>query len=108
MGGDLAKTQDAKAADEEYKKKLENECANKAAEWSQRQASAADEMAAIQKAKDILKSGVKVFAQQKVSLLQSKRSGNDDSDETTEKREKVVDILRKLGRENNSFGLMQM
>lgn len=99
--GDLAKTQEVKAADEAYKKKMESSCAAKDAEWKQRQASAADEMAAIEKAKEILSTGVKVFAQTAVTVKKSKGSDYDT-------RERVVGMLRKMGRKFNSFGLMQL
>merc|ERR1719399_1007854 len=44
------------------------DCAAKAKEWSERQKSVAEELAAIAKAKDILSSGVKVFLQVKRSV----------------------------------------
>ena len=45
------------------KKDLKRACAEKADQWTARQKSAAEEMAAVEKAKDILTSGVKVFLQ---------------------------------------------
>merc|ERR1719311_59316 len=53
----------SKAADELFLKDLKRSCAEKAAEWAARQKSAAEEIAAVEKAKDILTSGVKVFLQ---------------------------------------------
>merc|ERR1719390_621073 len=61
--GDLAETTKTKAADEEYLSTLTTECETSAKEWAARQASAKEEMAAIEKAKEILVSGVVAFAQ---------------------------------------------
>merc|ERR1719454_2865094 len=52
--GKLVETQKSKAADEEYAGTLKTECEAKASEWEARQKSAADEMAAVEKAKEIL------------------------------------------------------
>jgi chromosome segregation ATPase len=98
--GDLAKTSDAKAADEKYLAKMESSCSAKDSEWKARQKSAADEMAALEKAVEILSGGVKaMFVQTKVAV---KRVEVDDT------RDRVVSLLRKLGRKFNSFGLMQV
>merc|ERR1740130_2662147 len=75
--GDLAETQRTKAADEEYASTLNTECETSAKEWAARQASAKAEMAAIDKAKEILSSGVVAFAQVGSS---SKRVNFDDAD----------------------------
>merc|ERR1719353_991387 len=69
---ELAETKKSKAADEAYLADLKMDCAAKAKEWSERQKSVAEELAAIAKAKDILSDGVKVF------LQVSKRATDDD------------------------------
>merc|ERR1719156_76505 len=61
--GKLVETQKSKAADEEYASTLKTECESKASEWEARQKSAAEEMGAIEKAKQILVEGVTAFAQ---------------------------------------------
>merc|ERR1719453_1567483 len=94
----LVETKKSKAADEEYAGTLKTECEAKAAEWDQRQKSAKEEMGAIEKAKEILVSGVKAFVQVKVST-KTRRWSPDDSDEddaTATARSKVVGILKKL------------
>jgi len=107
--GDLAETQKTKAADEEYASTLNTECETSAKEWAARQASAKAEMAAIDKAKEILSSGVVAFAQVGSS---SKRVNFDDadseSDATSEVRQKLVSQIQKLGKKFHSFGLMQL
>merc|ERR1719463_665478 len=55
--GDLAETIKTKAADTDYSATLKTECEMAASEWAARQASAKEEMAAIDKAKEILVSG---------------------------------------------------
>merc|ERR1719171_1249036 len=96
---ELVETQKTKAADEEYAGTLKTECEAKAAEWDARQKSAKEEMGAIEKAKEILVSGVKAFVQMKVTT-KTRRWSPDDSDEddaASAAREKVVGILKKLG-----------
>merc|ERR1719197_998674 len=67
---ELEETKKSKAADEAYLTDLKMDCAAKAKEWTERQKSVDEELAAIAKAKDILSDGVKVF-------LQVKRDIND-------------------------------
>merc|ERR1719261_664692 len=59
----LVETKKSKAADEEYAGTLKTECEAKSAEWDARQKSAKEEMGAIDKAAEILVSGVKAFVQ---------------------------------------------
>merc|ERR1719395_267199 len=77
--GDLAETTKTKAADEEYAANLKTECELAASEWAARQASAKEEMAAIDKAKEILVSGV-VALVQSGSKLTKKSDFDDDSE----------------------------
>merc|ERR1719449_11827 len=97
--GDLAETVKTKAADTEYSSTLKSECELAATEWAARQASAKEEMAAIDKAKEILVSGVVAFVQSN-SKLSSKKSDFDDdseSDATSEVRVKLVKKIQSLG-----------
>merc|ERR1719316_797874 len=59
----LASTEKTLAADTKYLENLRQSCAAKASEWAQRQKDAAEEMGAIEKAKEILADGVKAFLQ---------------------------------------------
>merc|ERR1719217_1894835 len=93
----------SKAADEEYAGTLKTECESKSAEWDARQKSAKEEMGAIEKAKEILVSGVKAFVQVKVST-KTQRWSPDDSDEddaTSTARGKVVQILKNLSTQHH-------
>merc|ERR1719262_1265876 len=60
---DLVATKKTKAADEEYSAGLKTECETAASEWAERQESAKAEMAAIDKASEILASGVTALVQ---------------------------------------------
>merc|ERR1719313_3041666 len=57
----LSETKTTLEADEKYLGELKQSCATKATEWAARQKQASEETAAIEKAKDILSEGVKVF-----------------------------------------------
>merc|ERR1719160_1003005 len=104
--GDLVATKKTKAADEEYSTNLKTECETAAKEWAERQESAKAEMAAIDKASEILASGVTALVQVKTS----KKSFDDDSqdDAQSEMRQKLVRHIQRLGKKFHSFGLMQL
>merc|ERR1719247_1019689 len=95
---ELEETKKSKAADEAYLADLKMDCSAKAKEWSERQKSVDEELAAIAKAKDILSSGVKVFLQVKRSI--------DDIEAT--KRQRVVTILRNLAEQGHVYALSQL
>merc|ERR1719473_27686 len=95
---ELEETKKSKAADEAYLSDLKMDCSAKGKEWTERQHSVAEELAAIAKAKEILSSGVKMF-------LQVKRS-TDDVDAV--KRQRVVTILRNLAQQGHVYALSQL
>merc|ERR1719316_1389088 len=94
----LTATEKTLAADTKYLENLRQSCSAKAAEWTQRQKDAAEEMGAIAKAKEILSEGVKSF-------LQVTSKTTDDSSPT---RDQVTAILEKLSRKSHSFSLSQL
>merc|ERR1712216_160373 len=69
-------------------------------EWEARQRTAAEEMAAIEKAKSILESGVTAFMQ----VSSTTRASADES----EKRDDVMRILKDLSKKHHSFALAQL
>merc|ERR1719454_1499685 len=85
---ELTATQKTLDTDTAYLKELKLSCAKKAEEWEQRQKDAAEEMAAIAKAKEILTEGVKVFLQVKSTLK--------DDDDDSNARNQVAAILKKI------------
>jgi len=97
--GDLGEVSKSKADDEAYSETMKQDCQTKAAEWEERQRSAGEEMAAIDKAKEILVSGVTVLLQ--TGARHTSVSGDD-------RRTRVAAKLRSLGRKYHSFGLVQL
>jgi len=108
--GDLASTTKTKAADTEYSTNLKTECEMAASEWAARQASAKEEMAAIDKAKEILVSGVVALVQSGAKLTKKSDFDDDDSesDSSSATRAKLVKKIQSLGKKFHSFGLMQL
>merc|ERR1719182_870524 len=106
--GKLVETTKSKAADEEYASTLKTECEAKASEWEARQKSAAEEMGAIEKAKDILVSGVTAFAQVSTKTRRWNPDDEDESDAVAAKRNKVVGILKQLSQTHHSFAFAQL
>jgi len=110
---ELVQTKKTKAADEEYSTSLKMECETAAREWGERQASAKEEMQVIEKAKEILVSGVKALVQVS-SHTKSRRWGEDDEQVTSaETREDTIRVklgsfLKKLARQQKSFALAQL
>jgi hypothetical protein len=106
--GKLVETEKSKAADEEYAGTLKTECESKASAWEARQKSATEEMGAIDKAKEILVSGVKAFVQIKTQTRKWNPDDDDESDAIAAKRDKVVSILKGMSKTYKSFAFAQM
>jgi len=108
--GDLAETSKTKAADEEYSSTLKTECEETASAWAERQKSAKEEMGAIDKAKEILVSGVTAFSQVAVRTRHESdwMADSESEDATAEVRAKLSKKFRSLGKKFHSFALMQM
>merc|ERR1719393_1195732 len=106
--GDLAETTKTKAADEEYSGTLKTECETAAHEWAERQKSAKEEMAAIEKAKEILETGVTALSQVSTKHKSIAFDQDDDQNTVSAKRSKVVTILKQLGKTHHSFAFAQL
>merc|ERR1719335_759577 len=114
--GDLGETEASKAADEKTLAELKHECEETAANWAARQESASAEMAAINKAIEVLSEGVRVLLQTK----SSKRSRNvldkyDDQDDSPAPvdsmqpvRQRLADTLKGMSKKFGSYALMEM
>merc|ERR1719502_89185 len=95
--GELEETTSTKAADTAYLESLKLECSETAASWGERQKSAKEEMAVIEKAKSILAGGVRVLTQvdghPTAGLLQTKKGADDDDqdDKDTRMRHSLVE-----------------
>merc|ERR1719262_1844492 len=105
---DLVATKKTKAADEEYSTNLKTECETAAAEWAARQESAKAEMAAIDKASEILASGVTALVQTNTNRRSFDDDSDDQDDAQSEMRQKLVKHIQRLGKKFHSFGLMQL
>merc|ERR1719428_2713410 len=102
--GELAEVKKAKVADMFYLDNLKQECAAAAGEWADRQASAKGEIAALDKAKEILTAKVKVLVQ-KDDPYES--DANAESPDST-KRNSLVQKLQALGHKFSSYAMMEM
>merc|ERR1719333_1978458 len=105
--GSKLDTEKSKAADEDYRANLKQECQAKAREWEERSRSGDGEVAAIAKAKEILSSGVtaaltQVTAHRRVVL---KWSGEEEHDSA---RDRLTALLKDLSRQHSSFALAQL
>merc|ERR1719408_493928 len=98
---DLSATQKSVDADSSALATLKHDCSAKAEEWDLRQKSAAGEIAAIEKAKEILADGVKVFLQ-----VSAKSTVRDDSD--ADKRNRVSALMRSLAAKDHVYALSQL
>jgi chromosome segregation ATPase len=94
---DLAETTKSLAADKEYLSELGVSCSAAEKEFAERQKQAAEEMAAVDKAKEILESGVKVFLQ--VSPKEATRNAA---------RQRVSNLLRNLAQKDGVFAFSQL
>jgi len=100
---ELTTTKKVLADDESYLAELKESCSAKATAWSIRQKDAGEETAAIEKAKEILSTGVKVFLQTS-SMTRTK----DEDVETAQRRASAVRTLRTLAKKFNTFGLLEL
>jgi len=100
---DLTTTKKVLSDDEAYLAELKESCSAKATAWSIRQKDAGEETAAIEKAKEILSTGVKVFLQTS-SMTRTK----DEDVEQAQKRAAAVRTLRGLAKKYNTFGLLEL
>merc|ERR1719191_1596009 len=113
---DLGETEASKAADEKALAELKHDCEEAAANWAARQESARAEMAAINKAIEVLSEGVRVLLQTK----STKRSHNaldkyDDDDESDApvdsmqpSRNRLVEKLKGMSKQYGSYALMEL
>jgi chromosome segregation ATPase len=107
---ELTETKKSKAADEAFSATLKQDCENAARMWEERQASAKDEMGALDKAKEILTAGVRVFVQTNIHNKKGDADGDDDDDEdkTSVARHKIMDKLKDLSKSFKSYALMEL
>jgi len=98
----LSETKETLAADEKTLAEVKTDCEAKAKEWAMRQKQAGEETAAIEKAKEVLAEGVKVFLQTSTKLRVK------SADEAYDTRAQVVRVLSKISQKAHSYKLMQL
>jgi len=118
--GEIADTKQAKIADELYLKGLTRECETAAADWADRQKSAAGEIEAINKAIEILSAGVKAMLQsgmdvgakkQPAAITDENYPGGTievDDEKTARVRARLIDHLKEMGHKFHSYTMMEM
>jgi hypothetical protein len=111
--GELTETKKTRAADVAYLESLTAECAEASKGWGERQASAKEEMAVIEKAKSILAGGVRVLTQvdghPSAGLLQTNKGDDDvEDDKETRMRNNLVGKLKGLSHQFKSYALMEL
>merc|ERR1719252_327419 len=99
----LSETKETLAADEKTLAEVKTDCEAKAKEWAMRQKQAGEETAAIEKAKEVLAEGVKVFLQTSTKI---RKSSVDEALYDT--RTQVVRVLTKISKKAHSYKLMQL
>jgi len=106
--GELAYTTKTRDADKARLAGQTQECRQKTEEWEIRQKSAAEEMAVIDKATEILSSGVKSLLQAKTTVKRSASDGDDEDDKEEETRDRLSEYFKTLSKKFGSFALTQM
>merc|ERR1719453_800236 len=115
--GEMGETRESMRADKTYLTTLTHECEQTAAEWVDRQKSAKEEMAAIEKAKAILsdvkamlQSGMVIDGRKKQPWSDSTQVADEPSSEDKEAkvRSQLVNKLRDLGHKFHSYTMMEM
>merc|ERR1719160_1417969 len=102
--GELAEAKKTKVADELYLDNLKLECSQAAKEWAERQTSANGEIAAIEKAKEILQSKVKVLVQ----FPDADDGAPADDAPQAAMRHRLVDQLQNMGHKFKSYAMMEL
>lgn len=102
--GVKATNEESKAEDEKNLKALTTECDNAASAWETRQSEASAEMAAIEKAKEILASRVKVFIQ-KVAHDEPEHQGQLQGQKI---RQTLINHFRGMGQKLGSLSMLNL
>jgi len=102
-GAALTETQATLAADTKYLAELKQSCETKATQWEARQKQAGEETAAIEKAKEILSEGVKVFLQ-----TSSRVKSLAEEEASADTRAQAVSVLSGLSKKFHSYALVEL
>jgi hypothetical protein len=105
---ELAQIAETKAADEKYLKKLVSECTASSHAWDVRQSEAKGEMAAIEKAKEILASRVVVFTQANTVTKKHQQPAPPQDMQLAKTRQTLINHFRSLGNRLKSLSMLNM
>lgn len=106
---ELIKTQETKAAAEKYLAEVSSECDKASEDWADRQKGAKDEMAAINKAKEILAARVNVFVQARLHLRDPHQSDARKVQTQEQKaRQDLIAHFRSLGSKMKSMAMLNL
>merc|ERR1719265_713092 len=111
--GEVAKSEETKAASEKYLSSCTTECDKASADWAARQKGAKEEVAAINKAKEILASRVTVFVQSRAHGMAYggiKQSGDTEKRQAQlqKTRQTLINHFRKLGTDLHSLAMLNL
>lgn len=106
---ELVKTQETKAAAEKYLAEVSSECDKASQDWVERQKGAKEEMAAINKAKEILAARVNVFVQAKLHLRDPhQQSTRKVLSQEQKARQDLIQHFRNLGAKMKSMAMLNL
>jgi len=105
---ELVKTKETKAASEKYLAEVSSECDKAAVDWDERQKGAKEEMAAINKAKEILAARVNVFVQAKLHLRDHELNPRKAQSQEQKARQDLINHFRNLGSKMKSMAMLNL
>merc|ERR1719217_883547 len=107
--GEIAKSEETKAAAEKYLASVTSECDKAAADWDARQKGAKEEIAAINKAKEILASRVTVFVQSTAhGMVKQPVDIRKQESQIQKTRQLLINHFRKLGNDLHSLAMLNL
>lgn len=106
--GEAATAKKTKLQDSMTMDRLKGECAISQGEWAERQKTAKDEIAAIDKAKDILTTRVKVLLSTDEPFESQNSESVADDHLDAAQRKRLIDKLQTLGHKFGSYAMMEM
>lgn len=105
---EIAELSEVRGADEKYLKELVTECTDSSHAWDVRQSEAKAEMAAIDKAKEILASRVVVFAQTTTVTKRTREPTPAVNRNEAKLRQTLINHFRNLGKQIKSLSMVNM
>lgn len=106
--GEVATAKKTKITDSMTMDRLKGECAISQTEWVERQKTAKDEIAAIDKAKAILTDRVKVLLIDSTDEPYESQTSVADDHQDAAQRKRLIDKLQSLGHKFGSYAMMEM